>query len=138
MCHEFNIRAGNCLYVSKQNLRHTCHYIYLTCSALKYAVIFHAECMAGAVHMNGTHHCTVTKRPRTANYPYTAPRQVIVHASTCCHMSYDSGPHHSTEVGSDVITSPMATCPMSPDLASRLRWASALPRVIWLWTSPPD
>jgi hypothetical protein len=28
-------------------------------------------------------------------------------------------------------------CHMAPDLASRLRWALALPRVLWLRTSPP-
>jgi hypothetical protein len=48
-----------------------------------------------------------------------------------CHMSYDSGPQLPAEVGSDAAMSPMA-----PDLASRLRWASALPRIHWLWTSP--
>jgi hypothetical protein len=36
------------------------------------------------------------------------------------------------EVGSGA-----ATCPMALDLASRLRWAPALPHVLWLRTSPP-
>jgi hypothetical protein len=27
------------------------------------------------------------------------------------------------------------TCPMASDLTSQLRWAPALPRVIWLWSS---
>jgi hypothetical protein len=38
-------------------------YIFDLLSA-KICVIFHAECMAGTVQMNGTHHCTVTKRPQ--------------------------------------------------------------------------
>jgi hypothetical protein len=29
------------------------------------------------------------------------------------------------------------TCPIAPDLASRLRWALMLPHVLWLQTSPP-
>jgi hypothetical protein len=31
-----------------------------------------------------------------------------------------------------------ATCPTAPDLASRLKWAPALPRVLWLRTLSPD
>jgi hypothetical protein len=30
------------------------------------------------------------------------------------------------------IDSGAATCPMAPELVSRLRWASALPRILWL------
>jgi hypothetical protein len=37
-----------------------------------------------------------------------------------CHMSYGSGPRLPAKVGSGA-----ATCPMAPDLASRLRWAPA-------------
>jgi hypothetical protein len=49
----------------------------------------------------------------------------------CCHVSYSSRPRLLTEVGSDP-----ATCPMAPDIASQLRWAPVLPRVLWLQTSP--
>jgi hypothetical protein len=49
-----------------------------------------------------------------------------------CHMSYDFGLRLSVEVGSDA-----ATCPMTPDLTSRLRWAPVLPCVLWLRTLPP-
>jgi hypothetical protein len=41
-----------------------------------------------------------------------------------CHVSYGSEPRLPIEVGSSA-----ATCPIAPDLASRLRWASTLPRV---------
>jgi hypothetical protein len=51
----------------------------------------------------------------------------------CCHVSNGSGPRLPVEVGSDA-----ATCPATPDLASRLRWVPTLPRVLWLWTSPPS
>jgi hypothetical protein len=51
----------------------------------------------------------------------------------CCHMSYGFGSRLSAEVGSSATT-----CPMALDLASWLRWASALPCVLWLRTSPPD
>jgi hypothetical protein len=47
-----------------------------------------------------------------------------------CHASYGSGLHLSVEVGS------ATTCPVAPDLSSRLRWALALLCVIWLRTSP--
>jgi hypothetical protein len=47
-------------------------------------------------------------------------------------MSYGSRPRLSTEVGSDA-----ATCPMTLGLASRLRWAPALPCVLWVRTSLP-
>jgi hypothetical protein len=43
----------------------------------------------------------------------------------CYHVSSGSGPHLPVEVGSGA-----ATCPVAPDLASRLRWASTLPRVL--------
>jgi hypothetical protein len=46
-------------------------------------------------------------------------------------VSYGSGPRLSTEVGSNA-----ATCPMTLDLTSQLRWAPALPHVLWLQTSP--
>jgi hypothetical protein len=42
-------------------------------------------------------------------------------------VSYGSGPRLSVEVGSDVVT-----CPMALDIASRLRWVPTLPRVLWL------
>jgi hypothetical protein len=50
----------------------------------------------------------------------------------CCHVSYGSEPHLLAEVGSGA-----AMCPMAPYLASRLSWASTLPRVLYLRTSPP-
>jgi hypothetical protein len=50
-----------------------------------------------------------------------------------CHVSYSFGPRLPAEVGFDA-----AMCPMAPDLATRLRWALALLRVICLWTSPPS
>jgi hypothetical protein len=50
----------------------------------------------------------------------------------CCHVPYGFGPYLPTEVGSSATT-----CPMALDLTSRLRWALALPCVLWLWTSPP-
>jgi hypothetical protein len=46
---------------------------------------------------------------------------------------YGSGPRLPAEVGSGA-----AMYPMAPDLASRLRWAPVLPRVLYLQTSPPD
>jgi hypothetical protein len=58
-------------------------------------------------------------------------RQVIGRASIHCHVPYSSGPRLPAEVGSSA-----AMCPMALDLASQLRWAPALPRVIWLRTSP--
>jgi hypothetical protein len=45
---------------------------------------------------------------------------------------YGSGPRFPAEVGSDA-----ATCPVAPDLTSRLRWALAPPRVPRLQTSLP-
>jgi hypothetical protein len=50
-----------------------------------------------------------------------------------CHMSYSSGPRLSSEVGSSA-----AMCTMALDFASHLSWAPALPRVLWLRTSPLD
>jgi hypothetical protein len=50
-----------------------------------------------------------------------------------CHVPRGSGPHLLTEVDFGA-----AICPMNLDLASRLRWALALPCILWLWTSPPD
>jgi hypothetical protein len=47
-------------------------------------------------------------------------------------VPYSSVPRLSVEVGSSA-----AMCPMAVDLASRLRWAPALPRVLWLQSSPP-
>jgi hypothetical protein len=58
--------------------------------------------------------------------------QVVGRASTRCHMPYGSGPRLLTEVGSSI-----AMCPMAPGLASWLKWALALPRALWLRTSPP-
>jgi hypothetical protein len=49
----------------------------------------------------------------------------------CCHVYYGSRPRLSVEVDSDV-----ATCPMTVDPASQLRWVPVLPRVIWLRISP--
>jgi hypothetical protein len=49
----------------------------------------------------------------------------------CCQVSYDSGPRLQAEVDTDAIT-----CPMAPDITSRLGWTPVLPRVIWLWISP--
>jgi hypothetical protein len=60
-------------------------------------------------------------------------RQVAWRASMSCHVPYGSGPHLPAEMGSDA-----ATCPIAPDLASRLRWAPALPRAPQLQTLPPD
>jgi hypothetical protein len=40
-------------------------------------------------------------------------------------VPYDSGPRLPAEVGSNA-----ATCPMAPDLASRLRWVPVLPHVL--------
>jgi hypothetical protein len=60
-------------------------------------------------------------------------RQVVVCASTHCHVTYGSGPRFLAEVGSGAVT-----CPMSLDLASRLRWAPVLPCALWLRTSPPS
>jgi hypothetical protein len=60
-------------------------------------------------------------------------KQVTGRASTHCHVSYGFEPRLPAEVGSG-----SATCPMAPDLASRLRWAPVLPHVLWLWTSPPS
>jgi hypothetical protein len=48
-------------------------------------------------------------------------------------MSYGSGPHLSTDVGSGA-----AMCPIALNLISQLRWAPALPRVLWLRTLPPS
>jgi hypothetical protein len=36
------------------------------------------------------------------------------------------------------VGSVAAMCPAAPDLTSLLRWAPALPRVLWLQTSSPD
>jgi hypothetical protein len=47
-------------------------------------------------------------------------------------VSYGSGSRLSAKLGSGI-----ATCPMSLDLTSQLRWAPALPHVLWLRTSPP-
>jgi hypothetical protein len=49
-----------------------------------------------------------------------------------CHVSYGFIPHLPAEVDYDA-----ATCPMAPDLASRLRWALALSCVLWLQTLSP-
>jgi hypothetical protein len=46
-------------------------------------------------------------------------RQVTGCASTRCHVPYGSGPRLSSKVGFDVVT-----CPMAPDLNSRLRVGS--------------
>jgi hypothetical protein len=46
------------------------------------------------------------------------------------HVSYVSEPRVSAEVGSGATT-----CPMAPNLASWLRWALVLPRVLWLQAS---
>jgi hypothetical protein len=48
-------------------------------------------------------------------------------------MSYEFGPRLLAELGSGAVT-----CHMAPNLASRLSWAPVLPRVLRLWTSPPD
>jgi hypothetical protein len=50
-----------------------------------------------------------------------------------CHVPYGFGPRLPAEVSSSA-----ATYPMAPDLAFQLRWAMALPCVLWLRTSPPD
>jgi hypothetical protein len=47
-------------------------------------------------------------------------------------VSYGSGPHLPTKVGSGT-----AMYPIVPDLASQLRWTLALPHVLWLQTSLP-
>jgi hypothetical protein len=52
-------------------------------------------------------------------------RQVTGRASTHCHVSYGSGSRLLVEVGFGTVT-----CPMALDLASRLRCAPALPRVL--------
>jgi hypothetical protein len=67
--------------------------------------------------------------------PHTSfkSRQVVGHASTRCHVSYGFGPRLSAEMGSGATT-----CPMAPDLTSRLRWAPALPYALQLRTSPPS
>jgi hypothetical protein len=74
---------------------------------------------------------SVPWRPVT---PHTSSklRQEAGCASTCCHISCSFGPHLPAEVGFDATT-----CPTTPDLASLLRWASALPRVPQLRTLPP-
>jgi hypothetical protein len=59
-------------------------------------------------------------------------RQGAERASTHCHVSYNSEPHLPAKEGSGAVT-----CFMAPDLASWLRWAPALPRVLWLQTLPP-
>jgi hypothetical protein len=43
-----------------------------------------------------------------------------------CHVSYGSGPHLPEEVGFGATKYPMTL-----DLTSRFRWASALPRIPW-------
>jgi hypothetical protein len=50
----------------------------------------------------------------------------------CYHVFYSSEPRLLAGVGSGT-----ATCPIAPNLASRLRWAPTLPCVIWLRISPP-
>jgi hypothetical protein len=62
--------------------------------------------------------------------PY--PKCVHFASLTLVVKSYGSELRLLAEVGSGD-----ATCPMAPDLASRLRWAPTLPRVLWLRTSPP-
>jgi hypothetical protein len=52
-------------------------------------------------------------------------RQVVGCAFTHCHVSYGSGPPLPAEVDSGA-----AMCHMAPDLAYRLKWALALPRVL--------
>jgi hypothetical protein len=59
--------------------------------------------------------------------------QIVGCASTHFHVSYDSKPHLPVEVGSGTVT-----CPTVSGLASQLRWAPLLPRVLWLRTSPPS
>jgi hypothetical protein len=68
------------------------------------------------------------------------------------HMSSGPKPRLPTKVGPDAATCPMAPdlvlpakvgsgaamCPMTSDLASWLRWAPVLPRVLWLRTVPPS
>jgi hypothetical protein len=49
------------------------------------------------------------------------------------HVPYGSGPRLPAEMGSGA-----ATCLMVSDLASRLRWALALPRAPRIRTSPPS
>jgi hypothetical protein len=58
-------------------------------------------------------------------------RQVVWRASTYFHVSYGSRRRLPAKVGSGATMYPMAL-----DLASQLRWAPALPRAIWLRTSP--
>jgi hypothetical protein len=48
-------------------------------------------------------------------------------------VSYVSRSHLLAEVSSGAIT-----CSMAKDIASRLRWAPMLPRIMCLRTSPPD
>jgi hypothetical protein len=60
-------------------------------------------------------------------------RQIVGRASMRYHMPYSSRPCPPTEIGSGT-----AMCPMTLDLASRLRWTPVLPRVIWIRTSPPS
>jgi hypothetical protein len=48
-----------------------------------------------------------------------------------CHVSYGSEPRLLTEVVFGA-----ATCPMAPDLTSRLRWTPTLPRVPWIPMGP--
>jgi hypothetical protein len=48
-------------------------------------------------------------------------------------MSYGSAPRFSAEVGTGATM-----CHMALDLTSRLRWAPALPLILWLRTSSPS
>jgi hypothetical protein len=48
-----------------------------------------------------------------------------------CHVPYGSKPHLLAEVGSSVTM-----CPMALELASRLRWTLALPRILLLRILP--
>jgi hypothetical protein len=66
--------------------------------------------------------------------PHTSSksRQRAGCASTRCHVNCTFGPHLPAEVGSGVTM-----CPATPDHASLLWWAPALPRVLRLQTLPP-
>jgi hypothetical protein len=68
---------------------------------------------------------------RVPSYIVFKTRQGTVHATTRCHVSHSYRPCLHVEEGSDV-----ARCPVALDLASLMRRASALPRVLWLRTSP--
>jgi hypothetical protein len=73
---------------------------------------------------------TVPCRPGTPRTGFKT-RQVAGRASMRCRVPCNSRPCLPVGIGSNT-----ATCPVAPDLASWLRWAPALPRVLWLRTSP--